>query len=80
MDRAGQLEKVQCRAWAIDHRQGKIICTSKEWWMTGRHRWHASSHRCCEPTALLDDVSVGAKLARDGDLKDAIAGKRCSYR
>jgi hypothetical protein len=23
---------------------------------------------------------VGAKLARDGDLKDAIAGKPCSYR
>jgi hypothetical protein len=23
---------------------------------------------------------VGAELARDGDLKDAIAGKPCSYR
>jgi len=26
------------------------------------------------------NTSVGAKLAREGDLKDAIAGKPCSYR
>jgi hypothetical protein len=39
----------------------------------------AGRRRLCWSGLGHNAQPVGAKLARDGDLKDAIAGKPCSY-